>query len=95
MPYVKCRKCNKEFYIKPSHQKLGFGKYCSVVCRPEGQKRGYEVNCNICEKKIWKSPKELKRSKSGLFFAVRLAKQNGVIATFQEKSIQIGSLANR
>ena len=68
MPRVKCKICDSEFYVKPSHQRLGYGKYCSLDCRSKSQKRGKNVNCEICGEKIWKSPKELERSKSGLFF---------------------------
>ena len=72
MPDVNCQICRKVFYVKPSHQKLGFGKYCSIECRSESQKRGSKVNCYICSKEVWKSPKELERSKSGLYFCSKL-----------------------
>lgn len=68
MPKVDCRICEKSFYIKPSHQRLGYGKYCSIACRSESQKRGRTLNCEVCGKETWKSPKDLMRSKSGLFF---------------------------
>jgi len=65
---VDCKICGKEFYVKPSHQKLGYGKYCSIKCLTESQKKGHYVKCNECEIKTWKSPKDLIRSKSGLYF---------------------------
>lgn len=68
MPYNKCKICSQEFYIKPSHLKLGYGKYCSIKCRGESQKKGKYVNCDICGEKVWKMPKDLKSSKSGKFF---------------------------
>jgi len=68
MPIVKCRICNNEFYVKPSHQKLGCGKYCSRTCQAKSQLKGIFVNCSICRKKAWKMPRELKHSKSGKFF---------------------------
>jgi len=68
MPIVKCKICSTEFYVKPSQQKLGYGKYCSVKCQVEGRKKGKFVYCTICNKKTWKRPKALKHSKSGKFF---------------------------
>ena len=68
MPEVLCLLCNKEFHVKPSHQKMGYGKFCSIKCRSEGQKKGKLLNCHICSRETWKSPKEIRRSKSGLFF---------------------------
>lgn len=68
MPYTKCKICHKEFYVKPSRRKLGWGKYCSNKCKYESQKTGQFVNCHICGKKTWKVPKDLKNTKSGKFF---------------------------
>ena len=68
MPEVKCNICNKPFHIKPSHQKLGYGKYCSKPCQYEGKKKGKYVNCYICNKETWKTPKNFKKSKSGKLF---------------------------
>lgn len=68
MPDVKCKICKRIFHVKPSHQKLGYGKYCSMKCRNESQRKGKYVYCDTCSKKIWKSPKEIKRSKSKLYF---------------------------
>ena len=68
MPQVKCKICNKEFYVKPSHQKLGYGKYCSLDCRYKSMRKGKFVICEICNEETWKTPKALKRSKSGKFF---------------------------
>ena len=71
MAIVKCKICGKEFYVKPSHLKLGYGKYCSINCRSKGQLRGKFVKCYACGKKIWKAPKSLKRSRSGKFFCTK------------------------
>lgn len=68
MPQVKCKLCNKEFYVKPSHQLLGFGKYCSLKCSHESRRTGKYVKCYICGKETWKTPKALNRSKSNKFF---------------------------
>jgi len=71
MPIVKCKICDKPFYIKPSHQKLGWGKYCSISCRSKSQIRGRNVMCNVCGKKIHRCPRQLNHSKSGLFFCTK------------------------
>ena len=70
MAYSICKICGKEFYVKPSHQKLGWGKYCSANCRSKSQFNGKNVNCEVCAKSIYRSLKSLSnsRSKSGLFF---------------------------
>lgn len=68
MPQVKCKICNKSFYIKPSHQRYGWGKYCSRKCRDIGARKGKFVLCATCGKETWKTPKALNGSKSGKFF---------------------------
>jgi len=68
MPQVRCKICNKEFYIKPNHLKRGWGKYCSRECQHEGARRGKFVRCAVCGKQTWKAPRALKHSKSGNFF---------------------------
>jgi len=68
MPIVKCKICGKDLYVKPSHQKLGYGKYCSRICKHQGQRKGKYVICDVCGKKTWKTPKALKSSRSGKFF---------------------------
>lgn len=68
MPIVECRICNNPFYIKPSHQKLGWGKFCSAVCRAKGQLNGKKFNCSLCGKEIYRSKSKESHSKSGNFF---------------------------
>lgn len=68
MPQKHCQICNKTFYVKPSHLKLGYGKYCSMKCRREGQRKGKFVLCEVCGKETWKMPKAFRNSKSGKFF---------------------------
>lgn len=68
MPNVICTQCESCFYVKPSHQKLGWGKYCSINCRTIAQRKGHEVNCYICNKEIYRSLKELSKSKSKKYF---------------------------
>lgn len=68
MPQVNCKICEKEFYIKPSHHLRGWGKYCSIKCRSKAQYLGKSVYCSTCNKKIYRSPKLIERSKSGKYF---------------------------
>lgn len=68
MPEIPCAVCNKDFYVKPSHQKLGWGKFCSIKCRSTAQLKGRKVKCQICDEKVYKSPAQIKHSKSGNFF---------------------------
>jgi len=64
----KCRVCGKIFWIKRCHAKLGWGKYCSKKCQFKVQIKGKWVECSYCGKKIWRVPKDFKRSKSKKFF---------------------------
>lgn len=68
MPYVECKICEKSFYAKPRHLKIGWGKYCSKQCQYEGQQKGFFVSCKTCKEQIRKTPKDVKHSKSGNFF---------------------------
>jgi len=68
MPQVKCKKCGKEFYTKPSQVKLGFGKYCSRTCQHKSRKTGKNVNCHICGKVTYKQLQYLNSTKIGKFF---------------------------
>ena len=68
MPILKCLICKSNLYVKPSHLKLGWGKYCSTSCRAKSQLKGKTVNCHICSLEVYRSPKSLKDSKSQNFF---------------------------
>ena len=68
MANASCLVCGAEFYIKPSHIKRGWGKYCSVACRHKGQLKGEYVDCFTCGKSVYKSPFNLTKSKSGKHF---------------------------
>ncbi len=68
MPQAKCKICDKEFYVKPSHLLLGYGKYCSMDCLHESRKTGKFVKCHVCGKDVWKTQKALRNSKSNKFF---------------------------
>ena len=68
MPTVACQRCTKEFYAKPNHLRMGYGKYCSLHCSSESLKKGKFITCTICGNEAWRKPRELKLSKSGLYF---------------------------
>lgn len=68
MVQVNCGRCDKEFYVKPSHKALGFGKYCSRACAHESARKGGYKNCDLCSKSSYKTKKQLKGTKSGKFF---------------------------
>jgi len=68
MPVVKCKICPNDFYVKPSHLKMGYGKYCSSKCQYQGRKTGKIVGCFICEKETYKSQKALNGSLSKKYF---------------------------
>lgn len=68
MPIVKCNICRNEFYAKPSWLKNGWGKYCSQLCKRDGQKTGRVVSCFMCGKATYKSGKNLKSSRSKKYF---------------------------
>lgn len=63
-----CLICSRDFYVKPSHQSRGWGKYCSIKCRTFSQFKGKEVLCDTCGKKAYKSQTDLRKSKSGKHF---------------------------
>jgi hypothetical protein len=68
MPQVNCKICNTTFYAKPNHLAKGWGKYCSSECQYIGQRTGKYISCEICNKEIWKTPKQVEHSKSQKFF---------------------------
>ncbi len=68
MPNQKCKICGKEFYTKPFHLKKGWGKYCSIKCRSKSQFNGKWVECVNCGKKIYRTPRDYRKSRSKRFF---------------------------
>lgn len=72
MPVLKkCLLCKKEFAVKPSWVKNGHGKYCSAHCQYISARTGKEVGCFVCGKKVYRSGKSLRGSKSKKFFCTR------------------------
>ena len=68
MSQVKCKICSHEFYVKPSHQKLGWGKYCSTICYSKAQQTGKIVECYICKSQVYRKASKLIDSASKKYF---------------------------
>ena len=68
MPQISCKNCESKFYAKPHWIKRGWGKYCSRECHQKVQRKGKDVNCFMCGEGIYRSPKQLKASKSKKYF---------------------------
>ena len=64
----KCSICGRDFLTKKSHIKRGWGKYCSKKCQAKSQIKGKWINCDYCGDKVWRTPKDFKRSKTKKFF---------------------------
>ncbi len=85
MILVKCKICRKEFNIKPSHLKLGWGKYCSRDCTFKGQLKGISVKCHICGMEIYRSKSNLSRSASKKYFCTKSCQTLWRNSTFTEE----------
>lgn len=68
MSITQCEICNCTFYVKQSYLNLGWYKCCSTKCRTIKQKKGDFFKCFVCNKGIYRSPLQIKRSKSKKFF---------------------------
>ena len=90
MSVLRCQICTKEFYVKPSHIKLGWGKYCSIECRSKSQLNGKFVKCLICNKSIYRSTAHLGRSISGKYFAPKSVKLYGETQFISRTDLLIG-----
>lgn len=64
----KCRVCGKKILIKKYHAKKGWGKYCSKKCQAKTQFNGKWLECGYCGKRIYRTPRDFKKSKSKKFF---------------------------
>ena len=65
---VWCAICKNRFYAKPNLIRKGWGKYCSMACKREGQKTGKIMCCFICRRDVYKTGKALRGSKSKRYF---------------------------
>lgn len=68
MAIVTCKICSLDFSVKPSHQKLGWGIYCSRNCKIKSQYNGNFFSCFCCKKEVYRSLSRIKHSKSGKIF---------------------------
>lgn len=68
MPKLNCKICKSLFYVKPSHVRMGWGKYCSTKCRSKSQLNGRSFKCHVCGKEVYRSIARIDQSKSGKFF---------------------------
>lgn len=85
MPYVNCQICQKAFYAKPRHLKIGWGRFCSRECQSRGRMNGFFVQCTNCKKRIYRTPKHLKHSKGNNFFCDR-----SCLAIWKNERVLIG-----
>ena len=67
----KCKVCSKNIHVKKSHLRRGWGKYCSKKCQTKAQFNGKWLPCDYCGKKIYRTPRDFKNSKSKKFFCSR------------------------
>jgi hypothetical protein len=63
-----CAVCAKEFYAKPRLLALGHARHCSRACANIGVRKGKEVKCSTCDTVVYKSPRDLVRSRSKKYF---------------------------
>lgn len=68
MGLVNCEVCSKQFYAQPWRRAIGHSKHCSRACANVGVRKGKEVQCFMCKKTVYRTPKDIQRSRSGKFF---------------------------
>lgn len=82
-----CKICGTVFYTKPSHIKLGWGLYCSMLCKGQDEKNGKTVECAICKKAVYRTAKELRKtSVTKKFFC-----NKSCFAVWKNKNMFVGS----
>ncbi len=72
-----CEICKKEFNVKPSTYERR--KTCSRECFSKHKSHKIKLNCNICNKEVYKTQSQINKSKSGLVFCSNkcVGKYNG------------------
>lgn len=65
---VKCDTCNSDFEKESKYVKDGKKNYCCKKCQNKGQRKGKYFECSYCGEEVYRSPAEIKKSKSGNFF---------------------------
>jgi|SRR3989338_3806903 len=69
MPVLRtCKQCGTVFTAKPSLVERGMAIFCSRFCSYESLRAGEERGCVTCGRIVYKTRKDLERSKSGKFF---------------------------
>ena len=66
----KCKICSKDFYVRRSLSRRGWGQCCSKECRDKSLRTGKFVKCAYCgNARVYKTPARLKRdSKTKKYF---------------------------
>lgn len=65
---VLCQACSKAFKTKAYFIKRGQGRFCSLNCYHSTFLRGRTVTCATCRATMYRTPQQLRRSKSKLYF---------------------------
>lgn len=69
---VSCSYCGNKFPRRKGQVnealKFGWKQYCSSECQFQARISGKYKNCRTCDKKVWRTPKELKKSQTKRFF---------------------------
>ena len=66
----KCKICKKVFYVKPFFVRSGWGTYCSRECH-YNDKAGRYFNCFTCNKKVYRTSRQVEHSKSKKYFCTK------------------------
>ena len=85
MPWINCIICSNNFYAKPRHIKVGWGKYCSKECQYKAQHTGKIVKCSNCGRSIYRQQSALQQSKSKKFFC-----DKSCLASWKNRNILYG-----
>lgn len=86
-----CGICKKSFRVKRWLVKNGWGIYCSMRCKNEGQKNGEMVLCATCGAGVYRTPKEIRhRSVTNRSFC-----NKSCLAVWKNKNMFIGRNHNR
>lgn len=84
MPIVFCRQCQTKFYAKPNWIARGWGKFCSRKCSSLANRKGEIRNCEHCGQEVYKSRKEISRSKSKKLFCSKKCSLSWLAGQYKE-----------
>lgn len=69
---INCKNCSKKFSRQRNKVneaiKLDLNQYCSYKCQFTARLSGEYKICQTCDKKVWRTPKEIENSRTGRFF---------------------------